>query len=312
MSSRWNATPDDGKPRRGCNGAAGFTLIEVVLAITIFALMGGVLYGAFSLGHTAVEKSAASFNRNQKTRSIGDLLATYIRSAYPYRKSIQEQAIFFDGGHAALTCAQCHTSTMQPTRTGSAVPLLRIGFTTTPTACVSCHKDVHLGQLKQACETCHPVETPKFRVTEFAHAATRYPLTGKHAPLQCEACHKVETGAFPAGHGTARRLTGMDTACASCHQDPHRGQLGRECETCHGTDTFDARRYTHKNARSLRAFFTGRHASATCAACHKPLAGNPAESKAVANYQVSTRCTTCHTDVHKGALGSACETCHKP
>ncbi len=222
------------------------------------------------------------------------------------------QRIFFDGGHAALTCAQCHTSTMQPTRTGSAVPLLRIGFTTTPTACVSCHKDVHLGQLKQACETCHTVETPKFRVTEFAHAATRFPLTGKHAPLQCEACHKVETGAFPAGHGTARRLTGMDTACASCHQDPHRGQLGRECEACHGTDTFDARRYTHKNARSLRAFFTGRHASATCAACHKPLAGNPAESKAVANYQVSTRCTTCHTDVHKGALGSACETCHKP
>ena len=99
MSSRGSATPDDGKPRRRCNGAAGFTLIEVVLAITIFALMGGVLYGAFSLGHTAVEKSAASFNRNQKTRSIGDLLATYIRSAYPYRKSIQEQAIFFDGEH---------------------------------------------------------------------------------------------------------------------------------------------------------------------------------------------------------------------
>ena len=112
MSLRWSATPEDGKPRRGLHGAAGFTLIEVVLAITIFALMGGVLYGAFSLGHTAVEKSAASFNRNQKTRSIGDLLATYIRSAYPYRQSIQEQAIFFDGGHESVTFVSAYSHAM--------------------------------------------------------------------------------------------------------------------------------------------------------------------------------------------------------
>ncbi len=83
-----------------------------MLAITIFALMGGVLYGAFSLGHTAVEKSAASFNRNQKTRSIGDLLATYIRSAYPYRESIQEQAIFFAGEHESVTFVSAYSHAM--------------------------------------------------------------------------------------------------------------------------------------------------------------------------------------------------------
>lgn len=219
---------------------------------------------------------------------------------------------FFEGQHAPLTCAQCHTSTVQPTRTGDPVALLRVGFTTTPVACVSCHKDVHLGQFKQSCDICHTVDAPKFRVAAFAHGATKFPLTGKHAPLGCEACHKVETGPFPAGHGTARRLTGVATACASCHQDPHRGQLKQECDTCHGTDTFAVTRYTHKNARALRAFFTGRHASASCAECHKPLDRPPAALKAVANYDVSSRCTNCHTDVHKGALGSVCETCHKP
>jgi prepilin-type N-terminal cleavage/methylation domain-containing protein len=83
--------------------AAGFTLIEVVLAITIFALMGGVLYGAFSLSHSAVEKSEKSFGRSQKTRSTGDLLATYLRSGFPYRESIQEQSIFFEGESNSLT-----------------------------------------------------------------------------------------------------------------------------------------------------------------------------------------------------------------
>ncbi len=30
--------------------------------------------------------------------------------------------------------------------------------------------------------------------------ATKYPLTGKHAPLACEACHKVETARVPGRH----------------------------------------------------------------------------------------------------------------
>lgn len=106
--NRWQGRP---QPPSG-RGGAGFTLIEVVLAITIFALMGGVLYGAFSLGHSAVEKSEKSFDRNQKSRSIGDLLATYIRSGYPYRESVQEQAIFFDGERENLTFVSAYSHAM--------------------------------------------------------------------------------------------------------------------------------------------------------------------------------------------------------
>jgi len=113
MSFGLTKTPLEGKLRRGrAGGAAGFTLIEVVLAITIFALMGGVLYGAFSLGHTAVEKSEQSFNRSQRTRSVGDLLATYIRSGYPYRESIQEQTILFEGERESLTFVSAYSHAM--------------------------------------------------------------------------------------------------------------------------------------------------------------------------------------------------------
>jgi type II secretion system protein J len=83
--------------------SCGFTLLEVVLAMSIFAIMGGIVYGAFSLSHRAVEKSQASFERNQKLRSFTDLLGSYIRSAYPYRQSVQDTTVFFDGQEDRLT-----------------------------------------------------------------------------------------------------------------------------------------------------------------------------------------------------------------
>jgi prepilin-type N-terminal cleavage/methylation domain-containing protein len=89
-------------PRLGRN-SCGFTLIEVVLALNIFALIGAVLYGAFSLSHSAVEKSQASFADNQKLRSFTDLLGSYVRSAYPYRESAQQASVFFDGQEDQLT-----------------------------------------------------------------------------------------------------------------------------------------------------------------------------------------------------------------
>lgn len=86
-----------------CRTSRGFTLIEVVLALSIFALMGTILYGAFSLSHSAVEKAQRSFDRNQKLRSFVDLLGSYIRSAYPYHASLQDPAVFYDGQEDQLT-----------------------------------------------------------------------------------------------------------------------------------------------------------------------------------------------------------------
>ena len=65
--------------------------------------MSTVLYGAFSLGHSAVEKSQRSFEKNQKLRAVDELLGSYIRSAYPYRASPQGATILFAGEEADLT-----------------------------------------------------------------------------------------------------------------------------------------------------------------------------------------------------------------
>ena len=75
----------------------GFTLVELTIAITLFALMAMILSGAFYLGRRAVEKAQARSEASQTLRSVGDLLAGYIRSAYPYRLSPQNPAVFFSG-----------------------------------------------------------------------------------------------------------------------------------------------------------------------------------------------------------------------
>jgi len=92
--------------------AAGFTLIEVVLALTIFALMGAILYGAFALGQSAVGKSQTIANQNQKRRSVEDLLGSYIHSAFPYRDSPQEAGPFFEGETNTVTFVSAYSHSM--------------------------------------------------------------------------------------------------------------------------------------------------------------------------------------------------------
>ena len=61
------------------------------------------LYGAFSLGHSAVEKTQKSFEKNQKLRAVDELVGSYIRSAFPYRSSPQGTPILFTGEESELT-----------------------------------------------------------------------------------------------------------------------------------------------------------------------------------------------------------------
>ncbi len=91
---------------------SGFTLIEVVLALTIFALMSAILYGAFSLGHNAVAKSEAYATRHQKQRAVAELLGNYIRSGFPYRESLQDQTIYFLGESDSVTFVSTYSQAM--------------------------------------------------------------------------------------------------------------------------------------------------------------------------------------------------------
>jgi hypothetical protein len=208
---------------------------------------------------------------------------------------------FYGGQHATVECAKCHRKTA-----GRATP-----FKATPTTCVTCHADPHLGQVSTTCESCHTVAAVKFSADRFAHDKSRFTLAGKHAKVECVKCHKSETAAFPSGRGTATRLTGIETTCKSCHADVHLGQVSLTCETCHSSDGFKVAKYEH--SRSLSGFFVGRHKQPKCETCHKTVTGKfPAGRGTAVQFKVGTRCVSCHKDVHNGTLGDDCGACHKP
>ncbi len=216
----------------------------------------------------------------------------------------------FAGAHESLACEKCHGGA-KPGSNGRPVPVGERTYRGLSTACATCHRDPHLGQLGASCESCHAVTGAKFAPVRFDHAKSAFPLAGKHAPLACEKCHRRETGTFSAGSGTAVRLKGLGTACATCHEDPHLGQLGTSCETCHSAESFKVPSFRHPGRPE---FWKGAHAKAPCAACHKKEEGAfPAGKGSAIRYRgFKASCASCHKDPHRGALGAGCESCHTP
>lgn len=208
--------------------------------------------------------------------------------------------------------------------------------------CLACHaplaervaagKGLHARPDHAECERCHIehqgrdfdlVYWGKSGERAFDHALTGYPLQGAHAPLACRSCHRQESIADPAPLlarkvDLGRTYLGLQSRCAGCHRDVHRGQFGdTDCASCHGLDRFKpAAKFDH--ARSRFPLTLG-HARVECVKCHpvaalaasNPVPG-PAEAAApeVRYRGVGTTCAGCHKDPHSGRFGTKCESCH--
>ncbi len=205
------------------------------------------------------------------------------------------------GKHATIECITCHK-----TETGEfpAGPGTAIRFKGTSGACITCHKDVHLGQLGDHCSECHRTDT--FKLTSHGHRGDPDFFTGGHAAVECRSCHRTVEADFPAGHGEAIQFTNLDRQCATCHEDVHRATLGDDCASCHTVHApfRDPSRAFHK---STMLPLEGRHLQVPCADCHwdGQIKGTP------------TRCYDCHwirrqDDRYRTRLGNECEQCHRP
>ena len=213
------------------------------------------------------------------------------------------------GKHVGLACRKCHT-----TIAADDVPLARkvIDFSGAGAGCAACHEDQHKGEYGWMCDGCHGPTT--FKASGFVHPRSPEFFAGRHAGVACVRCHvrgtdpqavRAATPAPPARPGTPSMV------CATCHVDPHLGQLGTACERCHVIDApkFAAARFSHERVSFPLA---GKHKAAACEACHpSETRVFPAGSGTARRFSpMSGECRTCHKDPHLGQTDSRCQTCH--
>ncbi|MEI7644879.1 MAG: cytochrome c3 family protein [Chloroflexales bacterium] len=185
-------------------------------------------------------------------------------------------AFALTGAHSKVGCTNCHINHV---------------YKGTPTTCVGCHADpqVHLGQFGTDCAACHVTSDWK-QLSAFDHSKTAFALTGAHIKVGCADCH--------ANHV----YKGTSTTCVGCHAEPqkHLGQFGTDCAACHVTS--DWKQVSSFDHSKTTFPLTGAHTKTGCTNCHvnNVYKGTP------------TSCVACHqsNDVHKGALGTNCASCH--
>ena len=216
------------------------------------------------------------------------------------------------GKHADVRCGTCHHGMVF----NASLPHGK---------CADCHTpDPHRGQFRArkdggACEACHTVEgfkTAKFGVAE--HAATGYPLEGKHASVPCAKCH------IPSGPGTNYRL--KHGQCLDCHTDIHKGQFAgpphnSRCEDCHTVKSYTPSTFSLRRHDAIRFPLTGGHVAVACYDCHQ--ARKPPDTTSPVPYHFADMgCAACHRDPHNGQFAErmkgprpdgaeiGCEACH--
>ncbi|MBI3635448.1 MAG: hypothetical protein HY216_04405, partial [Candidatus Rokubacteria bacterium] len=185
----------------------------------------------------------------------------------------------------------------------------------------------HARVADRPCARCHPDHGGRdFRLVvwdagapeKFVHRDAGWPLEGRHAALECRSCHKPEfqrsgAAALIRKKDRTQSWLGLETACASCHRDPHAGRLGADCTRCHTPLAWKP--VTGFDHARTRYPLTGRHTAVACEKCHLspalPLARD-AKGAPVPIYSPLPHgeCSDCHRDPHQNRFGAACASCH--
>ena len=147
------------------------------------------------------------------------------------RKPLPAGHLSLAGGHASLSCIDCHAQPQEPAK---------------PRTCTNCHGTRHGGLTD--CGRCH--DPARGWTPSFDHN-TVFRLSGVHATLACTKCH-------PSG-----RFFGVSPRCVSCHGVKHGGLT--DCARCHTTARFKPSTFRHSSVFPLSP---GPHSRLACTRCH--------------------------------------------
>ena len=126
-------------------------------------------------------------------------------------------------------------------------------------------------------------------------------------PARCLACHKDVSWLAERNRGFHGTVRVKAQRCAACHPD-HAGTDFQLVKWPEGS----AERFDHRRAGWALEQSHGRLA---CEKCHKPTGRVSPSAKLAAGGRsrwtgLETTCSSCHEDIHRGALGERCVACH--
>ena len=206
------------------------------------------------------------------------------------------------GAGGGLKCLECHTEISQRLTANQGFHAAVVKRDNPNKDCVRCHSE-HNGEDFRLIRWDPSLE-------KFDHQKTGYALEGKHAALECQQCHNAKFIQQPLRPLIREKdlnhsFLGLSRDCLTCHEDFHKGQLGKDCQSCHNTTTWkDVSRFNHAKTRYP---LTGLHMKVACAKCHAPAAPN--EPPRFTGLKFST-CSACHNDPHHGTFKKDCDSCH--
>lgn len=234
------------------------------------------------------------------------------------------------GKHTSVPCADCHKETRTHFKTK--LPTTSLSYLNAPTTCYDCHKKEYEHKFSKQkwldCSSCHSsaIIAWKRMTTKptFKHDETAYPLEGLHTSVPCTDCHKPS--------GKEKRLKRFAPlaaeSCTDCHRDPHKGEFGNDCTTCHsvyrkwkdvdteamtGKPPTPGSKKSEKSSRPPKGFdhsktrfpLLGFHQAASCSSCHTTKGTFKMPDAAFAT------CSACHGSPHKDQFANqTCESCH--
>ena len=208
------------------------------------------------------------------------------------------------GAHKKVeTCAKCH---FEDHIADVKIRQNKKTFLGLDPKCISCHDDYHQKTMENDCAVCHNFEEFK-PAAFFNHNKTDFPLKGAHTTVDCAKCHKTE---FKSGKKFQHFADVSFKNCNNCHKDPHGGDFGLNCKSCHNESSFKNIKSTSDFNHSLTGFtLEGKHKTIECKSCHDQRSGAKGNYKEFESTK-NINCLTCHKDIHNSIFGTDCKACH--
>ena len=93
-------------PRKGMRAARGFTLLELIVALVLFALLSGVLFGSLKLAGRSTDSGEAKADAVSSMRLAEDFLRSNLAQEHPQRmRKIVQFPLLFTGRQDELRYA---------------------------------------------------------------------------------------------------------------------------------------------------------------------------------------------------------------